>query len=120
MKLKLSLKIFVLAFILLMSVLAVFIFSPKTTQAVGFVAFGGKITFVQVCNTGFLITVSTPRPGMFMLLPTTRRFTPASLILPSMGQSILGLAGEVTVPCTVGPTPQGAGLPILMAGASVK
>lgn len=117
MKLKLLISPLLLSIILIILTI-----ETASAQALGTRAFGGRITMVQVCATsgGFLITVGAPRGGMFMLMPSSRRHTPASLIIPTAGQSILGLAGTATVPCTNGPVTSGAGFPILMAGASMR
>jgi hypothetical protein len=120
MKHNVGLKTLFLSSLLLISLFAILVINIKTAEAIGPILIGGKITAVTICDTGFLIAVSPPRPGTFMLLPTSRRYTPESLSFPFIGQWILGLAGQVPVTCMLGPIPYGSGLPILMAGASAK
>lgn len=80
------------------------------------IAFGGLIGFVQPCNTGYLLTVGTPRPGFYMLMPGSLVFA-YRVFVPSAW--ILGIAAPATVPCVLGKIPMGAGFPIIMAGTSL-
>ena len=119
MTLKRSFKLTLVAILLFVGLLAFVIFNTKITGAAGYLSFGGKIGAVTVCNSGYLIIVTTVRPGSYMLTPASIRRTPKSLTTPFPGQSILGLAGTVPIPCIIGVITYGKGLPILMAGASM-
>ncbi|GEM_PF-5627386 len=119
MTLKRSFKLTLLAILIFIGLLTFFVFSTKIFGAVGPISFGGKIGAVTVCNSGYLIVVTTVRPGSYMLTPASIRRTPKALTTPFPGQSILGLAGTVPIPCIIGVITYGKGLPILMAGASM-
>lgn len=116
MRLKFSSKIFFLVLILFISILTIFIFNTKTTGAAGFLPVGGRITYISVCDEGILLTVAGIRPGQFILTHASKRTT--TLIAPRTGQTILGIAGQTPIPCTIAGVPRNGGAPILIAGGS--
>ncbi len=114
-----SKKILFLGFV---CVCLAFLFFPLTSYAVGpFVPFGGHVTFLHVCNSGFLILVA---PGVPPAIPSWFMITPASFpwsyyIPPFLGQNVIGVAAPAPVPCLVGPIPIGVGFPILYWGSGL-
>jgi len=82
------------------------------------IPFGGIITKEIPCNDGsVLLTIVGPRPGEFMLTAASLKFAWYAF-LPS--EWVLGIAAPVAaIPCTLGPTVVGAGLPIIMSGTTL-
>lgn len=87
------------------------------------IPFGGKITFVRLCNAppAVLITVGPPIPGDYMVLtPGTFIFRYGSF---RVGAKVLGLMTPFPVTCFVGGFPAmvpiGAGSPVIMVGTSL-
>ncbi|HBX58694.1 MAG: hypothetical protein UW46_C0002G0032 [Candidatus Yanofskybacteria bacterium GW2011_GWF1_44_227] len=87
--------------------------------------FGGKILTYTPCTCGFgtaIVTVGTPRPGIFLYVPYTSK--PYSYYFPSIGRWILGLASPTPMPCMMGVLPYcvsvGSYSPITMFGTSLR
>lgn len=116
MKEKINSKTFLLSSLLFISLLVILTFDTKTTGAAGFLPIGGKITYVSACDEGILLTVVGIRPGQFILTHASKRTT--TLIAPRPGQTILGVAGQTPIPCTIAGIPYNGGAPILIAGGS--
>jgi hypothetical protein len=82
------------------------------------VAFGGRVTAIQPCNTGILAYLATAR-GPLSVMWFWGNLPFASYLPPHPGQYVLGRAGTTIAPCVLGTVPYGGGLPILYHGSSL-
>jgi hypothetical protein len=91
----------------------------RPTKALVPLLFGGPVILETICDEGILLQIGTPGPpGFYMLTHVSARLTP-SLLVPHIGQFLLGISEAIPVPCTIDEVSYGAGLPILMAGGSL-
>lgn len=89
---------------------------PLTASAL--VPVGGLVTFMQPCNTGYLITVVNPGgigSGEFMWTPGTLDYLWGP---PTTGRWVLGMT-DVPLPCFVGHVLWGWGARITFDGTSL-
>jgi hypothetical protein len=87
-------------------------------------AFGGRLTtvFYCTCMNAYLLTITGPKPGMFIYYPgVTTLYMYFMALIPGVQQ--IGTASMTPVPGMVyagtGCAPSGAGMPIIMMGTSL-
>ena len=81
--------------------------------------FGGRILTVALCNEGIWIVVGPPRPGSFIITPTTLTFPFPFYRLFHPLAFVLGLAIPAPISCTQGMTVFGSGNPVLIIGSGL-
>lgn len=88
-------------FLIIVLLFIAFVAAVSATPVHAQLSFGGNVSLVSQCNTGFLYLV--PPYGMFMFLK------------PPMGLQVLGLSATAPVPCVLGIVPMGSGLQVLLS-----
>lgn len=80
--------------------------------------FGGMVTAMYLCDTGYLLYVNVPLQGVQPFMWFWGELPYAWWVMPHPGQYLLGMAAPATVPCVLGIYTIGAGFPIVYHGES--